>query len=115
MIGLSLFAENGQAIGKIAGDYFKLSGVFRYDENTPLNINGRAFIDYPAIINKNGKRYKRERLYFVSYEPYPDTIANPITITPLDSGLLIYTSIQLRQAEICPANIYYGYINEIPL
>lgn len=115
MIGLRLFSETGQALGQIAGDYFKLAGVFRFDSNTPLNANGRAFIDYPAIINKNGKRYKRERLFFISYEAVDNTIVNPITITQTDTGLLVYQAISVRGTQICPANIYYGYIDEIPL
>lgn len=115
MIGLRLFAENGQALGEIVGDYFKFAGVFRFDDSTPLNSNGRAFIDYPAIINKNGKQYKRERLFFIGYEAVDNTIVNPITITQTDVGLLVYQAISLRGTQICPANIYYGYINEIPL
>ncbi|WP_394260764.1 hypothetical protein [Moraxella boevrei] len=115
MIGLRLFSDNGQALGEIVGDYFKLSGVFRLDDNTPLRSDGRAFIDYPAVVNKNGKRYQRERLFCVSYDSSDEIIINPITITKTDNGALVYRTFNLRKAKHTPATIYYGYIDEIPL
>lgn len=115
MIGLRLFSETGQALGQIIGDYFKLAGIFRFDSNTPLNANGRAFIDYPAIVNKNGKRYRRERLFCVSYDSSDEGIINPITITKTDNGALVHRTFNLRKAKHTPAIIYYGYIDEIPL
>lgn len=115
MIGLRLFAENGQALGEIVGDYFKFAGVFRFDDSTTLRADGRAFIDYPAIVNKNGKRYKRERLFCVSYDSSDDGIINPITITKTDDGALVYRTFNLKKAKHTPAIIYYGYIDEVPL
>lgn len=115
MIGLRLFSETGQALGEIVGDYFKLDGIFRFDSTTALRADGRAFIDYPATVDKNGKQYKRERLFCVSYDSSDNGIINPITITKNDNGALVYRTFNLRKAKHTPATIYYGYIDETPL
>ncbi|SPX85327.1 hypothetical protein [Moraxella ovis] len=115
MIGLHLFSETGQSLGQIAGDYFKRQGSFVFDKNTPLDKHGRAFIDYPAFITKDGKRHRRERIYFVSYEADTNAIISPITITATDKGFWVYHSLTFKGAVVCPCVIDYGYVNEIPL
>lgn len=106
MISLKLYNESGVSLGQIAGDYLKIEGVFRYENEEPV------LISYPAIYTKNNQRYQRERVYFIDYEAKNDEIINPVSVLLTDEGLSVFYAVTFTGAVKCPCYIYYGYVDE---